>query len=236
MATESEFEAVVSEADIEAGVLPMSGNIATPAPATSDKTQSISSGFNLLNFSGLQQYFDITTDDIINRLQASLFLWKQENALSIIEKKPDLYVPVWGSILVATLLRIGYDGRNTYDFFFDFYWHDLLFLAFISASLWVISVYLGDSISLFSCISFSSYVTLGSNLVFVLLKFIFNIGKKNLFHIYCVLSLALIGGMCYFSLYERLADLKGTIGKCCCVAYALIAYIFLLIQPSWYLK
>ena len=76
MATESEFEAVVSEADIEAGVLPMSGNIATPAPATSDKTQSISSGF--------------TTDDIINRLQASLFLWKQENALSIIEKKPDL--------------------------------------------------------------------------------------------------------------------------------------------------
>ena len=55
MATESEFEAVVSEADIEAGVLPMSGNIATPAPAPSDKIQPTSSGFNLLNFSGLQQ-------------------------------------------------------------------------------------------------------------------------------------------------------------------------------------
>lgn len=114
---------------------------------------------------------------------------------------------MWGSILIATLLRIGYDGRNTYDFFFDFYWHDILFLALISASLWVISVYLGDSISVFSCISFSSYVTLGSNLLFVLLKFIVNIGSKNLFHVYCVLSLVLVGGMCYFSLYERFAVL-----------------------------
>ena len=224
MATESEFEAVVSEADMEAGVLPMSGNIATPAPATSDKTQSISSGFNLLNFSGLQQvwvFFISEFSTSISPQMTSLIVCRRRYSYG--SKKmhfPSLkrnltcnslcwvwyrYVPVWGSILVATLLRIGYDGRNTYDFFFDFYWHDLLFLAFISASLWVISVYLGDSISLFSCISFSSYVTLGSNLVFVLLKFIFNIGKKNLFHIYCVLSLALIGGMCYFSLYERLA-------------------------------
>ena len=55
MATESEFEAVVSEADIEAGTLPVSGNIATPGLATGDKTLPTSSGFSLLSFSGLQQ-------------------------------------------------------------------------------------------------------------------------------------------------------------------------------------
>ena len=57
MATESEFEAVVSEADVEAGVLPMSGNIATPVPATGDTKQPASSGFSILSFSGLQQVY-----------------------------------------------------------------------------------------------------------------------------------------------------------------------------------
>lgn len=56
MPTESEFEAVVSEADVESGVVPMSGNMSAPTSAQKSSGPSgpsfISKWFN---FAGMQK-------------------------------------------------------------------------------------------------------------------------------------------------------------------------------------
>lgn len=60
-------------------------------------SQNISSSFLdkiSFNVSFLQSYFDVETDEIIQRLLASLIPFNK-NFISLVEKKPDLYGPFW---------------------------------------------------------------------------------------------------------------------------------------------
>ena len=55
MSTESEFETVVPDTDIESGAVSSSGLIAPQSSAPKEAQAPASSGFRFLNFSGLQQ-------------------------------------------------------------------------------------------------------------------------------------------------------------------------------------
>ena len=55
MPNESEFEAVVSEADVEAGVMPTSGELGSSNQTSSGNQSTQSSGWSIFSISGLQK-------------------------------------------------------------------------------------------------------------------------------------------------------------------------------------
>ncbi|KAK8809949.1 hypothetical protein WA538_003501, partial [Blastocystis sp. DL] len=228
MSTESEFETVVPDTDIESGAVSSSGLIAPQSSAPKEAQAPASSGFRFLNFSGLQQFFDVDTSDITKRLRTSLFLWEKGNTLSVIEKKPDLYVAVWGGILISLVFCMLHLGEyRGYDAVFPCCLTYIISLVLLAAGFWVTSVYMGASLGVFNCISFSSYLLFDSNVVLSLQMFSHEYCFNLLYYLGFVIQLLLCGGMCYFSLYSRFIEANAGKGKFCFVAAALWSFLVL---------
>lgn len=113
------------------------------------------------------------------------------------------YVTVWGGILTSLFLVIFVERNLTYDLFFKSIFGYMFSLSLMSATLWVLSVYLGASISVMSCISFSSYLTMGPAILKALLRGIGLLVKLPI-TIPMILVLALYcGGLSYLSLQSK---------------------------------
>ena len=113
------------------------------------------------------------------------------------------YVTVWGGIITSLMLVVFVDRVNTYDNFFKNIVGYIFSLAMMSASLWVLSVYLGASISVMTCISFSSYVTMGPTIIKSLLRGVLSVVR---FSIYIPMALVLViycGVLSYLSLKSK---------------------------------
>lgn len=113
------------------------------------------------------------------------------------------YVTVWGGILTSLFLIIFVERNLAYDLFFKSIFGYMFSLSLMSATLWVLSVYLGASISVMSCISFSSYLTMGPAIFKALFR---GIGLLVKFPIYIpmILVLALYcGELSYLSLQGK---------------------------------
>ena len=79
----------------------------------------------------------------------------------------------------------------------------IISLALLAAGFWVTSVYMGASLGVFNCISFSSYLLFDSNVLLSLQMFSHEYCFNLLYYLGFVIQLLLCGGMCYFSLYSR---------------------------------
>lgn len=90
-----------------------------------------------------------------------------------------------------------------YDAIFPCYLTYCISLSLLAAGFWVTSVYIGASLGVFNCISFSSYLLFDSNLILSLQMFSHEYGFNLLYYLGFVIQLLLCGGMCYFSLYSR---------------------------------
>ena len=96
-----------------------------------------------------------------------------------------------------------------YDAIFPCYITYFISLALLAAGFWVTSVYIGASLGVFNCISFSSYLLFDSNLILSLQMVSHEYGFNLLYYLGFVIQLLLCGGMCYFSLYSRFV-----VGRC----------------------
>ena len=113
------------------------------------------------------------------------------------------YVTVWGGIITSLLLVVFVDRANTYDNFFKNIVGYIFSLALMSASLWVLSVYLGASISVMTCISFSSYVTMGPAIIKSILHGIVSVVHISIYIPMILVLIFYCGGLSYLSLKNK---------------------------------
>ena len=77
-----------------------SGSLMNGQPSSTDQQSSSGMPFcSCLSVQYYQPYFDVDTEDVTSRITAStVYCGRQEQFLSAIEEKPDLYGPFWVSL------------------------------------------------------------------------------------------------------------------------------------------
>ena len=134
------------------------------------------------------QYFDFDTKEIVDRLNLKKLFTKRRSLIEAVVKKPDLcakcvlmilrYVAFW-TMFVCVIVHgwnaVLFYGAKSPLFFnscFRYVFTYVLTLLLSSIVLWIGSMYVSDSLSMVSSVSYSGYLILLHEAVFLLFTLI----------------------------------------------------------------